>query len=49
MLDSILTLKHVCPQCGSTEFEMRNYSQIWHDGDIHCKKCGKFIRTFDAG
>lgn len=39
----------VCPECGSTEFEMRNYSMMWHDGDIHCAKCGRFIRRFDAG
>jgi hypothetical protein len=38
-----------CPECGSREFEMRNYSMMWHDGDIHCAKCGKFIRRFDAG
>lgn len=38
----------VC-ECGSTEFEMRNYSMLWHEGDIHCAICGKFIRTFDAG
>jgi len=38
-----------CPKCGSTEFEMRNYSMMWHDGDIHCARCGEFIRVFDAG
>lgn len=38
-----------CPECGSEEFEMRNYSMMWHEGDIHCAKCGEFIRTFDAG
>lgn len=38
-----------CPVCGSHEFEMRNYSMIWHDGDIHCALCGEFIRVFDAG
>lgn len=50
MPDSVLTLSRTkCPKCGSTEFEMRNYSAMWHEGDIHCKSCGEFIRTFDAG
>lgn len=26
-----------------------NHSPIWHDGDIHCRVCGKFIRYYDAG
>jgi len=48
--DSVLTVANTaCPECGSTEFEMRNYSMMWHEGDIHCAKCGKFIRRFDAG
>lgn len=38
-----------CPKCGGTTFEMRNYSMMWHDGDIHCAACGEFIRVFDAG
>jgi uncharacterized Zn finger protein (UPF0148 family) len=38
-----------CPKCGSTEFELKNYSMMWHDGDIHCARCGEFIRRFDAG
>jgi len=37
------------PKCGSTEFEMRNYEAMWHEGDIHCARCGEFIRRFDAG
>jgi transcription initiation factor TFIIIB Brf1 subunit/transcription initiation factor TFIIB len=46
----VLTVRNTaCPNCGSKEFEMRNYSMMWHEGDIHCVKCGKFIRTFDAG
>jgi uncharacterized Zn finger protein (UPF0148 family) len=39
----------VCPECGSVEFKMLDYSLIWHDGNIHCAQCGKFIRRFDAG
>jgi uncharacterized Zn finger protein (UPF0148 family) len=38
-----------CPECGATEFEMRNYEMMWHEGNIHCAQCGKFIRRFDAG
>lgn len=38
-----------CPNCGCTQTEMRNYSMMWHEGDIHCAECGTFIRTFDAG
>jgi transcription elongation factor Elf1 len=38
-----------CPNCGSIEFEMRNYSMMWHEGDIHCANCGQFIRYYDAG
>ena len=36
-------------KCGSTEFEMRNYSAMWHEGDIYCRRCGAFIERFDAG
>lgn len=38
-----------CPKCGSFSREMRNYSMMWHEGDIHCAACGTFIRYFDAG
>jgi len=47
--NSHLSVNDVCPKCGGKEFEMRNYSEIWHDGDIHCAGCGQFIRIFDAG
>lgn len=26
-----------------------NYDLIWKDGDVVCEKCGKYIRSFDAG
>jgi transcription initiation factor TFIIIB Brf1 subunit/transcription initiation factor TFIIB len=46
----VLTVANTkCPECGSTEFEMRNYEMMWHEGDIHCAQCGRFIRRFDAG
>ena len=46
---SLAVSNTTCPDCCSTDFELRNYSMMWHDGDIHCANCGKFIRTFDAG
>ena len=49
MPDSALVIKDVCKKCGGTEFEMRNYSMVFHDGDIHCVNCGEFLRDFDAG
>lgn len=26
-----------------------NHSLMWHDGDVVCVDCGKYIRAFDAG
>jgi predicted Zn finger-like uncharacterized protein len=47
--NSTFTMNGVCPKCGSTEFELKNYSLAMHDGDVHCARCGQFIRVFDAG
>lgn len=47
--DGPVALNQTCSDCGSTEFVMKNYSMAWHDGDIHCAGCDKFIRYFDAG
>jgi hypothetical protein len=33
-----------CPNCGSTEGEMRTYGGNWDDADCHCAQCGKLIR-----
>lgn len=38
-----------CPHCSSEDYEVRNYNQDLHDGDMYCKKCGTYIRMFDAG
>jgi hypothetical protein len=40
-----------CPKCGAdpSHYEMRNYSMMWHEGDIYCTLCDTFIRYFDAG
>lgn len=49
VVNSILH-KH-CPKCGSSprRHEIRNYSMMWHDGDIHCIDCGTYVRGYDAG
>lgn len=40
----------VCPVCKKTDMlEVRNYSMIWHDGDVWCVRCDVFVRTYDAG
>jgi hypothetical protein len=40
-----------CPRCGAppSEFEVRNHDLKWHDGDVHCRRCGAFVRRYDAG
>jgi hypothetical protein len=37
-----------CPDCGSTEFEMRTYGGPMEYADTHCAKCGRLICRFDA-
>lgn len=36
------------PKCSHVPVVL-NHSPEWHDGDVHCKKCGGFIRYYDAG
>lgn len=40
-----------CPKCGAPpkDHEVRNHDPIWLDGDVYCKKCGAYVRAFDAG
>lgn len=38
-----------CPKCGCKKIKLKNYSMMWHDGDVHCAKCDTFIRFWDAG
>lgn len=40
-----------CKNCGSTPSDhvLKNYNMAWHDGDVYCKKCDSFVRTWDAG
>lgn len=39
-----------CPGCSaeSNFHEVRNYSAIWHDGDVYCMNCGSYVRRYDA-
>ena len=48
----ILSGRHVhCPKCGSppSQHEVRNYDEMWRDGDVHCTKCEAYVRDYDAG
>jgi uncharacterized Zn finger protein len=40
-----------CPDCGSgpEEHEVRNFDEIWRDGDVYCNRCGTYVRMYDAG
>ena len=39
-----------CKACGFPgPHQMRNYSMVWHEADIHCGSCGAFVRYWDAG
>jgi hypothetical protein len=39
-----------CKACGFPgPHQMRNYSMMWHEADIHCGSCGAFVRYWDAG
>lgn len=40
-----------CPKCDAppSEHEVRNHDLMWHDGDVHCTKCGAYVRAYDAG
>lgn len=38
-----------CPECGSTKHEVRNHDVMWGDGDVHCVRCGSYIRMWDSG
>ena len=40
-----------CPKCSAppSEQEVRNYDEIWRDGDVYCKQCNTRVRDYDAG
>ena len=39
---------NTCDTCGSSKIEVRNYSAMWHDGDIYCEN-DHYVRMYDAG
>jgi hypothetical protein len=50
--DSCVTLDYELQKTCKHDFEDQvviNFDRMWGDGDVVCKKCGKFIRTFDSG
>ncbi len=36
-------------KCDKPSPVMYNYEMMWHEGDICCGQCDKFIRYYDAG
>lgn len=30
-------------------YEVRDYDELWRDGEVHCAECGAYIRRYDAG
>lgn len=43
------TVFNTCPECGSENHRVENYSMAWHDGDVVCNNCDTYIRAYDAG
>jgi hypothetical protein len=46
--------RSTCPNaetCGQKpgEYEIRNHSLMWGEGEVHCLRCGTFIRHWDSG
>jgi hypothetical protein len=35
--------------CDDQQPRQVNYEMMWHEADIICANCGKFIRFWDAG
>ena len=39
-----------CPKCKSTDhLQVRDYSAMWHDGEVWCEYCNIYVREYDAG
>lgn len=40
-----------CPRCGAppSEHEVRDYDMVWHDGNVHCTRCGAYVCMYNAG
>lgn len=41
--------RNSCPECLHPETEVVNYDEMWRDGDVVCKRCGVYVRGYDAG
>lgn len=41
-------LRNNCRKCGApqSEHEVRNFDPVARDGDVHCKKCGEYVRMW---
>jgi len=38
-----------CPECGEEkEFVIRNWDERFREGDVHCGKCGAYVRMTNA-
>jgi hypothetical protein len=48
-VNHILGRQTICPDCGSTSMEVRNYDPMCRDGDVYCRACGAYVRMYDAG
>lgn len=46
-----VTYNHIhCPNCTFPgPHDVRNHDPMWGDGDVHCGRCGKYLRMFDSG
>lgn len=40
-----------CPKCGAPmeEWELCDFNPVSHMGYIYCRRCGGYIRMYDAG
>lgn len=38
-----------CPKCNGTNFTVKNYDMMWHDGEVWCVDCNVYVREYDAG
>jgi hypothetical protein len=49
IMHAINTYK-VCPKCGQTDaLEVRNYDEMFRDGEVWCARCNEYVRGYDAG
>jgi hypothetical protein len=39
---------NTCATCGSTKLHLKNWDEVWRDGDLYCNN-GHFVRYYDTG